>query len=161
MDALTTPQYTLKVEKQPVSCEIERSAEKYPIKMTLAPELKFKDGKATNASLHVDNIEGTTIIKGVVWTAATLEQNFGLFESDLVREVNKFIEKQCPKRMAQEKWDPQSEVKKEGGSDPPFIQIAFPNDLFYAVLLPQRRPERKMLLDMLCYSTFARQGCGR
>lgn len=100
VDAVTQPEFTLKVDQQPVDCEIERGEEKYPIKMTLAPELKFKDGKATTADLGVDNIEGTTLIKGVVWTAATLEQNFGLFEDDIVREVNKFIEQQCPKRMA-------------------------------------------------------------
>lgn len=103
VNALTAPQYTLKVERQTVSCEIERGSEKYPIKMTLAPQLKFKDGKATNVGLYVDNIEGAALIKGVVWTAAALEQNFGLFESDLVREVNKFVQKECPKRMAREK----------------------------------------------------------
>lgn len=100
VDAVTKPEYTLKIEKQPVDCEIERNEEKYPIKLTLAPVLQFKDGKATEAQLGVDNIEGTTLIKGVVWTAATLEQNFGLFQSDIVREVNKFIERQCPKRLA-------------------------------------------------------------
>lgn len=100
INAMSQPEYTLKVDQQPVNCEIERNAENYPITMTLAPELKFKDGKAVGADLGVDNIEGTTIIKGVVWTAATLEQNFGLFEDDLVREVNKFVEKQCPKRLA-------------------------------------------------------------
>lgn len=101
--ALTTPEYTLKIDKQSVACEIERGAEKYPIKMTLAPELKFKDGKNTGVSLKINDIEGTSLVKGVVWTAATLEQNFGLFESDLVKEVNKFIEKQCPKRLADSK----------------------------------------------------------
>jgi hypothetical protein len=101
VDAVATPAFTLKIAKQPVDCEIERESEKYPIKMTLAPELVFKDGKVTDASLGVDDIEGASLIKGAVWTAATLEQNFGLFESDLVREVNKFIERQCPKRMAE------------------------------------------------------------
>lgn len=100
VDALVQPEFTLKVAQQPVDCEIERNEEKYPIKMTLAPELKFKGGKVTEADLGVDNIEGTTLIKGVVWTAATLEQNFGLFQDDIVREVNKFVEKQCPKRLA-------------------------------------------------------------
>ncbi len=103
VDALVQADYTLKVDKQPVDCEIERNEEKYPITMTLAPELKFKGGKVAEADLGVDNIEGTTLIKGVVWTAATLEQNFGLFEGDIVREVNKFIEKQCPKRLAESK----------------------------------------------------------
>ena len=45
------------------------------------------------------DIEGAALIKGVVWTAAALERNFGLFEADLVREVNRFVQKECPKIM--------------------------------------------------------------
>jgi hypothetical protein len=43
------------------------------------------------------DIDGAVLIKGVVWTAAQLENNFGIFEKDLVREVNRFIQKECPK----------------------------------------------------------------
>ncbi len=103
VDALTSPTYTIKSEKQTVSCEIERGTEKYPIKLSAAPELKMKDGKAVGISMNVADIEGATLIKGVVWTAATMEQNFGLFEKDLVKEINKFIERQCPKRLADAK----------------------------------------------------------
>ena len=93
--ALTSRDYTLKIGKQPVSCEI--GTEKYTIRATLAPELTFKDGTNTRGALHMDDIEGSTLIKGVVWTAAALEQHFGLFEGDLVREVNRFVQKECPK----------------------------------------------------------------
>jgi hypothetical protein len=103
VSSLTSPEYSLKVDKQSISCEIERSGEKYPVSVTMAPELKFKDGKATNAALHMDNIEGATLIKGVVWTAATLEQNFGLLEGDTVREINRFVQKECPKIAADTK----------------------------------------------------------
>jgi hypothetical protein len=103
VQALTSPEYTIKAEKQTVSCEIERGTEKYPIKVSATPELKMKDGKVVGASLNIGEIEGATLIKGVVWTASTLEKNFGLFEKDLLREANKFIERQCPKRMAEAK----------------------------------------------------------
>jgi len=95
VDSLTKPDHLLKVEKQAVSCEIGES--KYPISATLAPELKFKESAVTNAALHINDIQGATLIKGAVWTAATLEQNFGLFEKDLVREINRFVTKGCPK----------------------------------------------------------------
>jgi hypothetical protein len=91
------------VDKQSISCEIDRNGEKYPVSVTMAPELKFKDGKATNASLHMDDIQGATLIKGVVWTAATLEQNFGLLEGDTLREINRFVQKECPKVVADSK----------------------------------------------------------
>jgi hypothetical protein len=93
--ALTSPQSTLKVDKQSIVCEI--GAEKYPVSATMAPELKFKDGKNTAASLHIDDIKGATLIKGMVWTVAALEKNFGLLEGDTIREVNRFVQKECPK----------------------------------------------------------------
>lgn len=81
--------------KQSVACEI--GEDRYPIKATAAPELKFKDGTDTEATLDVADIEGAPLIRGVVWTAAQLERHAGIFEKDLVREINKFIQKECPK----------------------------------------------------------------
>ncbi len=63
----------------------------------MAPELKFRDGSTTAVALHMDDIQGSPLIKGVVWTAATLEENFGILQNDMVREVNRFIKKECPK----------------------------------------------------------------
>jgi hypothetical protein len=96
--ALTSPESTLKIGKQSVACEI--GEEKYTIGGTLDPELVLKDGKVTHGAVHLDDIEGSVLIKGVVWTAAALERNFGLFESDLVREANRFMEIECPKLMS-------------------------------------------------------------
>jgi hypothetical protein len=96
--ALTAPVNVLKVGKQSVACEI--GEEKYPISISSDPEVNFKDGAATAVALHVADIKGTTLIKGVVWTAAELEKHFGLLQSDMVREVNKFIQKECPKILS-------------------------------------------------------------
>lgn len=96
--ALTASESTFRFGKQRVSCEI--GAEKYQISATMAPELKFKDGLATAVSLHMSDIHGAMLIRSVVWTAATLEESFGILQSDLIREVNKFIKKECPKFLA-------------------------------------------------------------
>jgi len=93
--ALTAPERTFKFDKQSVGCEI--GAEKYQVRATLAPELKFKDGTTTAVSLHMRDIQGAALIKGVVWTAAQLEENFGILQKDMIREVNRFIKKECPK----------------------------------------------------------------
>ena len=69
----------------------------------MAPELTFKQGATTAVSLHMDNIHGAPLIKGVVWTAASLEENFGVLQKDMVREVNCFIKKECPKISRQPK----------------------------------------------------------
>ena len=93
--ALSGPEGKLKMSKQEVTCEIGEN--RYPIRATAAPELKFNNGSDVEASLHVQDIDGAPLIQGAVWTAAKLERHFGLFEKDLVREVNRFILKECPK----------------------------------------------------------------
>ncbi len=93
--AVTAPEMVFKLDKQSVSCEI--GADKYELRATMAPELTFKQGATTAVALHMDNIQGAPLIKGVVWTAAALEENFGILQSDMVREVNRFIKKECPK----------------------------------------------------------------
>ena len=93
--ALTSPANTLKIAKQPVACEI--GEEKYALSATMAPELNFKDGTNIGAALRVDDIQGATLIRGAVWTVAVLEKHFGILEGDIVREVNRFVQKECPK----------------------------------------------------------------
>ena len=93
--AVSAPQATFRLPPQSIACEVGTG--KYELRATLAPELTFRQGSTTAVSLHMDNIQGAPLIKGVVWTAATLEENFGVLQNDMVREVNRFIKKECPK----------------------------------------------------------------
>ena len=99
--AVTAPEITFRFDRQSFACEV--GTEKYELRATIAPELKFKQGATTAVSLHMDNIQGAPLIKGVVWTAVKLEENFGLFQKDMVREVNRFIKKECPKILGNSK----------------------------------------------------------
>jgi len=98
VSALTSPENTLKIGKQSIACEI--GEEKYPVSLSLDPEIGFKGGAATAVSLHTADIQGTTLIKGVVWTASELEKHFGVLQGDMIREVNRFVQKECPKIVA-------------------------------------------------------------
>ncbi len=103
VSAVSSPEYTLKVPQQSVKCEVEQGGTKYPINLTLAPVIKLKNGEATEISLGVGNIEAASVIKGVIWSAAKLEETFGIFHGDLLKETNKFITKKCPKTLAENK----------------------------------------------------------
>jgi hypothetical protein len=93
--AVSQPVNTFKLSKQSIACEI--GTEKYQISAAMAPQLKFKDGATTEVALNVSDIQGATLIKGIVWTAATLEKTFGILQGDMVREVNRFIKRECPR----------------------------------------------------------------
>lgn len=100
VDALTKPQYELKLATQAVRCEVEREKEVVQVSVGLTPKLLFKDGKATTVWLGIGEIQAPAVVKGAIWTAAQLEDTFGVVHSDLIKEINKFVHERCPKRAA-------------------------------------------------------------
>jgi hypothetical protein len=99
IDALTKPEYEYKFPAQTVRCDIERDKEVMKVSVAVAPKFQFKDGKATKAWLGIGTIEAPSVVKGAIWTAAQLEDTFGIVHSDLLREINKFVYERCPKRL--------------------------------------------------------------
>jgi hypothetical protein len=99
LDALTKPEYEYKLPIQTVRCDVEREKEVMKISVALSPKFLFKDGKATKAWLGIGTIEAPAVLKGAIWTAAQLEDTFGIVHSDLLREVNKFVHERCPKHV--------------------------------------------------------------
>ena len=97
--ALSKPQFELKLAKHAIRCEVEREKEVMPITVALSPRFQFKDGKAVKAWLGIGEIQAPAVLKGAIWTAAQLEDTFGIVHGDLLREVNKFVHERCPKRI--------------------------------------------------------------
>jgi hypothetical protein len=100
VDAVSKPAHSVEFEPQTVKCVVEREKEMTEVKVTLAPRISFKDGKAQKAWINVKKIEAPAIIRGAIWTAAQIEDNFGLFHGDMIAEINEFIGKKCPKAVA-------------------------------------------------------------
>lgn len=100
VDALTKPEYELKLDPHKVKCEVEREKEVTAINVSLAPKLQMKDGKAVKAWLGIGDIEAPTAVKGAIWTVAQLEDTFGIFHGDMIKDINKFVHEKCPKRLA-------------------------------------------------------------
>ncbi|HEY7549702.1 MAG TPA: hypothetical protein VH913_09315 [Hyphomicrobiaceae bacterium] len=99
IDALTKPEYEYKLPIHTVRCDIEREKEVMKVSVSIAPKFQFKNGKATKAWLGIGTIEAPSVVKGAIWTAAQLEDTFGIVHSDLLREVNKFVYERCPKQL--------------------------------------------------------------
>jgi hypothetical protein len=99
LDALTKPEYEFKLATHTVNCDVEREKEVLKVSVALSPKFQFKDGKATKAWLGIGTIEAPAVVKGVIWSAAQLEDTFGIVHSDLLREINKFVYERCPRRI--------------------------------------------------------------
>lgn len=98
--SVTKPEHALELAPHTVKCEIERDKEITAINVALAPKIVFKNGKAEKAWLNVKTIEGPAVVKGAIWTAAQIEDNFGLFHGEIISEINEFLERKCPKAVA-------------------------------------------------------------
>ena len=96
--AFTQPAHSVKIKPHTVSCKIERENEVTDVSLSLAPEIKFEGGKAKTALLNVSEIKAPALISGAIWTVAKIEDNIGLFHSEMISEINEFLFEKCPKR---------------------------------------------------------------
>lgn len=98
--ALTSPDYVLEVPEQTASCDAETGDNVTSVKIALSPKLTFKAGEVTAVTLGVGKIEAPTLVKGVIWSTAKIEDTFGLFQSQLLKEINKFTHDRCPAALS-------------------------------------------------------------
>ena len=107
--ALTQRKHTVRIPAHDVSCVVVREGEERPVAMTVAPKLKFKDGKADKVWINLEKIEGPVDVRATVWTAAQLEDTLGIFHRPLIRSINRFVHRRCGER-----WGPEgTETKAE------------------------------------------------
>lgn len=95
--ALSSATVEAKLAKQAVNCTLDQKegTDKHSISFAITPTVTFADGKAVKASLNWSDIDGSALVKGAVWSAATLDNNVGLFEGVAVEAINSFFAEQC------------------------------------------------------------------
>jgi hypothetical protein len=94
--ALKEKSHKLKIPPQPVSCEIDNSGSRHVVTAKMGPVIEFENGKAKSVSLGVSDIDGTAMVRNVVWAAWKFESTFGYFQADFVKAVNEYITEHCP-----------------------------------------------------------------
>lgn len=98
VSAMKDSKATLQFPEHTVTCEIEgESKEVTKVTATLAPKAEFEGGKAKKAWVNLKDVTGPTVIKGLAFAAAKLEDNVGVFHSSLINALNKMLHDKCPK----------------------------------------------------------------
>lgn len=98
ISALKDPKATLQFADHTVNCEIEDDKKEVTkVTATLAPKAEFVDGKATKVWVNLKDVTGSSVIKGLAFTAAKLEDNVGIFHSALIKSLNHLINDKCPR----------------------------------------------------------------
>lgn len=94
--AMTEERYEAALERQQVTCEVERDKEgNAEIKFEFSPQVTFEKGKATQAALNWGKIEAPTLVKGAMWTATATDNKLNVLQSTLVEDINNFIQDKC------------------------------------------------------------------
>jgi hypothetical protein len=79
------------------NCIVEHDGQVKTITATVAPKIVFKDGKANKIWINLLNIDGPAGIKATLSTAAQLNDSIGIFHRSMLKSVNGYIYKHCPK----------------------------------------------------------------
>lgn len=116
--ALTRPKYTVQVPAHSVQCVVIRGEEEHPVKIRIAPKLKFKKGRADKVWINLEEIEGPADVRATVWTAANLEDSVGVFHRPMLRSINKFIHRRCEQKWGENGTELTGGDKKKSKKDP-------------------------------------------
>jgi hypothetical protein len=95
--AVTSSKFKLWVPPHTAHCVIEQDGQLKPIKATVAPKIVFKDGRADKVWINLTHIDGPANITGWLSAGAQLSDRVGIFHRAMVKSINGYIYKHCPK----------------------------------------------------------------
>ncbi|MEQ8825083.1 MAG: hypothetical protein RIC14_11980 [Filomicrobium sp.] len=98
VNALTKPKYEFTVPRHNVKCTVETDSGLKPLRATLGPKLKFKNGRAKKVWIRLKDIKGPEPLSSFVWTTAKLEDSLGIFHGEMIKQINKFVHRKCEQR---------------------------------------------------------------
>ena len=112
---VTRDRVTFRAPRHTANCVVEMDGRPEKVRVVLAPKIEFRDGRADKVWIRVKKVKGPAAIRLTVQTAAQLADTFGLFHRQMVRGINRYIERHCPKTLA--KASGAAPKKKDGKKD--------------------------------------------
>jgi hypothetical protein len=97
---MTGERTTFHVTRHIAHCVVEQDGKLEKVKAVLAPKIEFRNGKADKVWVRLKSVEGPSSITYVVETAAQLADIFGLFHRQMLKGINRYIERHCPATLS-------------------------------------------------------------
>ena len=105
--AMSEASYEIVMPVQKARCTLaQKEGEPYVVEITLAPKVKFKDGKASEAALNWGEASAPMFIYPLIYAGTGFDNSTNVLGPEVVRMVNEFTTKKC------------AEVKAEVNSPP-------------------------------------------
>jgi hypothetical protein len=95
--AMSQDRYEIAMPAQKVRCTLSQKAEgdPYAIEITLAPKVKFEEGKATEASVNWGEASAPMFVYPLIYAGTALDNSANVLGPEVVRMVNEFTTKKC------------------------------------------------------------------
>jgi hypothetical protein len=101
VSAMTSESFTFEVPAHTAHCVVQEDKEVSTVTVRLAPKIVFKNGRAEKVWINLKNVDGPVSVKATIWTVAKLEDSIGIFHRQMIKSMNKFVEKGCAKKYPQ------------------------------------------------------------
>ena len=95
--AMSKDAHEIVMPVQTVRCTLAQKdgGEPYTVEVTLAPKVRFEDGKATEASINWGKAEAPLLIYPLIYAGTGLDNQTNVLGPEVVRMVNEFTAKKC------------------------------------------------------------------
>jgi len=97
--AMTADHITVRTPSHTATCLVEQDGKPEKVTAVLAPKIEFRNGKAEKIWVRLKSVDGPTGIALTVKTAAQLADNLGLFHGRMIKGINRYVERHCPKTL--------------------------------------------------------------
>jgi len=95
-NAMSAPRARVEMASQTVRCSLHQKGGKpYVIEVELAPEVTFKDGKATGATINWGDVSAPMLIYPLLYAGTSLDNSANVLGPEVARLVNDFMGKGC------------------------------------------------------------------
>jgi hypothetical protein len=101
--AMSESEYEIVMPAQKVRCTLAQKdkGEPYAIEITLAPKVKFRDGKASEATLNWGEASAPMLIYPLLYAGTGLDNSSNVLGPEVVHLVNEFTTKKCAEVKAE------------------------------------------------------------
>jgi hypothetical protein len=115
VSALTADKRKLFIPPHTANCVVEQDGKLEKVTAVLSPKIAFVNGKADKIWVNLSSVEGPVGIRTTLQAAAQLADGLGLFHRQMIKAVNRHIERHCPtaypQLVAATPKEPQSKAK--------------------------------------------------
>jgi hypothetical protein len=99
IEAMTRDRATFHAGRLTANCVVEQDGKLEKVTAVVSPKIEFRDGKADKVWVRLKSVDGPASVTLTLKTAAHLADTFGVFHRQMTKNINRYIDRHCPKTL--------------------------------------------------------------